>query len=236
MVFRLSVMPGFSTLPGNLYDPLIRHLYGLQVILAFLIIFGGIGFPILFNYGRLLHYGIRNKIKCLLGMNYKVIHEPRIVSTTTRIVLPTTLILLVVGTALFWIFENHNVLDGMSFTGKFATSFMGAVTPRTAGFNNVDMSMLPRSDNLPHDCLDVDRCGSDVHGGWYQGDNLRDCFKKYMGESRGERSGCYRTSSIDSGEREPGAFDHHTLHPVDHPGSFCHRDSGTEGNTDSSSF
>ena len=75
-------------------------------------------------------------------MNYKVIHEPRIVSTTTRIVLPTTLILLVVGTALFWIFENHNVLDGMSFTGKFATSFMGAVTPRTAGFNNVDMSVL----------------------------------------------------------------------------------------------
>ena len=31
-----------------------------------------------------LHYGIRNKIKCLLGMNYKVVHEPRIVSTTTR--------------------------------------------------------------------------------------------------------------------------------------------------------
>ena len=30
----------------------------------------------------------------------------------------------------------------MSFTGKFATSFMGAVTPRTAGFNNVDMSVL----------------------------------------------------------------------------------------------
>lgn len=133
---------GFSTLPGNLYDPLIRHLYGLQVILAFLIIFGGIGFPILFNYGRLLHYGIRNKIKCILGMNYKVVHEPRIVGTTTRIVLPATLILLVVGTGLFWIFEDHNALEGMSVTGKFATSFMGAVTPRTAGFNNVDMSIL----------------------------------------------------------------------------------------------
>lgn len=133
---------GFSTLPGSLYDPLIRHLYGLQVILAFLIIFGGIGFPILFNYGRLLHYGIRNKIKCILGMNYKVVHEPRIVSTTTRIVLPATLILLVVGTGLFWIFEDHNALEGMSVTGKFATSFMGAVTPRTAGFNNVDMSIL----------------------------------------------------------------------------------------------
>lgn len=133
---------GFSTLPGNLYDPLIRHLYGLQVILAFLIIFGGIGFPILFNYGRLLHYGIRNKIKCILGMNYKVVHELRIVGTTTRIVLPATLILLVVGTGLFWIFEDHNALEGMSVTGKFATSFMGAVTPRTAGFNNVDMSIL----------------------------------------------------------------------------------------------
>ena len=133
---------GFSTLPGNLYDPLIRHLYGLQIILAFLIIFGGIGFPILFNYGRLLHYGIRNQIKCMLGLNYKVVHEPRIVSTTTRIVLPTTLVLLVVGTGLFWIFENHNALEGMSLTGKFATSFMGAVTPRTAGFNNVNISIL----------------------------------------------------------------------------------------------
>ena len=133
---------GFSTLPGNLYDPLIRHLYGLQVILAFLIIFGGIGFPILFNYGRLLHYGIRNRVKCMLGMGYKVVHEPRIVSTTTRIVLPTTLVLLVVGTGLFWIFEDHNALEGMSVTGKFVTSFMGAVTPRTAGFNNVDMSIL----------------------------------------------------------------------------------------------
>lgn len=133
---------GFSTLPGNLYDPLIRHLYGLQVILAFLIIFGGIGFPILFNYGRLLHYGIKNKIKSILGMRYEVVHQPRIVSTTTRIVLPTTLVLLVVGTALFWIFENDNTLGGMSVGGKLATSFMGAVTPRTAGFNNVDMTMI----------------------------------------------------------------------------------------------
>ena len=30
-------------------------------------------------------------------------------------------------------------------TGKFATAFMGAVTPRTAGFNNVDMSILHTS-------------------------------------------------------------------------------------------
>ena len=136
---------GFSTLPGNLYDPLIRHIYGLQVILAFLIIFGGIGFPILFNYVRLFHYWIRNNIKCLLGLRYKVEHQPRIVSTTTRIVLPATLVLLVVGTGLFWIFENHNTLEGMSVTGKFATAFMGAVTPRTAGFNNVDMSILHTS-------------------------------------------------------------------------------------------
>ena len=78
----------------------------------------------------------------MLGLNYKVVHEPRIVSTTTRIVLPTTLVLLVVGTGLFWIFENHNALEGMSLTGKFATSFMGAVTPRTAGFNNVNISIL----------------------------------------------------------------------------------------------
>lgn len=133
---------GFSTLPGNLYDPLVRHLYSLQVVLAILIVFGGIGFPILFNYGNLFRYWVRNNIMYLLGMSFKVEHRPRIVSTTTRIVLPTTLVLLIVGTALFWIFENNNALAGMSVTGKFATAFMGAVTPRTAGFNNVDMSMI----------------------------------------------------------------------------------------------
>lgn len=133
---------GFSTLPGNLYDPAVRHLYGLQSWLAFLIVIGGIGFPIVFNYGRLLNYSVRNLIFKLIGKEEHREFKAHIVSTTTRIVIPTTILLLVAGTALFWIFENDNTLKGLPTIGKLATSFMGAVTPRTAGFNNVPMGHL----------------------------------------------------------------------------------------------
>lgn len=134
---------GFSTLPQNLYDPSVRHLYGLQSWMALLIILGGIGFPIVFNYGKLLRHKIHNLINSITGTSARDA-EVRIVSTTTRIVIPTTIILIVLGTALFWFFENDNSLKGLPTIGKLATSFMGAVTPRTAGFNNVPMgTMLP---------------------------------------------------------------------------------------------
>ena len=57
-----------------------------------------------------------------------------------------------------------------------------------------------------------------------------------MGESPGERSGCHRASSINSGKREPGTFDHHAFYPVDHSGCFCYRGFRTEGNLDSGCF
>lgn len=135
---------GFSTLTGNLYDPAVRHLYGFQSWLALLIILGGIGFPIVFNYGRLLKHTLHNLIYKITGSQKRYNIGIRIVSTTTRVIIPTTLILLVAGTTLFWWFENDNTLKGLPTIGKLATSFMGAVTPRTAGFNNVSMgAMLP---------------------------------------------------------------------------------------------
>lgn len=133
---------GFSTLPGNLYDPTVRHLYGLQSWMALLIILGGIGFPIVFNYGKLFNYAAGNLIKKIIGKQKRNLYRVHIVSTTTRIVIPTTLLLLIGGTALFWLFENDNTLKGLPTIGKLATSFMGAVTPRTAGFNNVPMGAM----------------------------------------------------------------------------------------------
>lgn len=92
---------GFSTLPGNLYDPLVRNVYGLQVWLGLLIVFGGLGFPILFNYGSYFKYKIRCFLVYLFHGKRKVEYRAHIVSTTTRIVLPTTLVLLVLGMVFF---------------------------------------------------------------------------------------------------------------------------------------
>jgi Trk-type K+ transport system membrane component len=40
------------------------------------------------------------------------------------------------------VFEQNNTLQGLSTFGKITTTFFGAVTPRTAGFNTVDMTQL----------------------------------------------------------------------------------------------
>jgi Trk-type K+ transport system membrane component len=66
-----------------------------------------------------------------------------IITLNTKIVLYTSLILIVVGTTAFFVGEyNNTLLDHESLYGKFITAFFGGTTPRTAGFNTVDMSVL----------------------------------------------------------------------------------------------
>jgi Trk-type K+ transport system membrane component len=49
---------------------------------------------------------------------------------------------LIVGTILFYITEYNNTLREHGFWGKIFVSFFNSVTPRTAGFNNVNMAEL----------------------------------------------------------------------------------------------
>lgn len=133
---------GFSTLPENLYNPAVRSLYGFQCWVAVLIILGGIGFPIVFNYGKLINHKIRNLFYQIQGSSKRMPSHVRIVSTTTRIIITTTFFLLLGGTILFLFFEHNHLLKELPWRGKLAVSFLGAVTPRTAGFNNLAMSML----------------------------------------------------------------------------------------------
>ena len=132
---------GFSTLSGNLYDPDFRNNYNLHYIIGTLIVLGGLGFPIVFNYYRLLNHFIRNKYN-QIATNSKYIHTPNIINANTRLVMITTLILLAGGFVFFMISEYDHSLKGLSLGGKVAGAFFGSVTARTAGFNTVDMSML----------------------------------------------------------------------------------------------
>lgn len=136
---------GFSTLKDNLYNPAVRHLFGFQTWLGALIILGGIGFPIVFNYGKLFNHKFRNIFYSLTGSSKRIPSHLRIVSTTTRIAILATSILIVAGTALFLFSEYHNTLANNSFGEKIALSFFGAVTPRTAGFNNLPIGSFHSS-------------------------------------------------------------------------------------------
>lgn len=56
----------------------------------------------------------------------------------TKIVLTTTMVLLLGGALLFYMFEQDHLLAGMSPKEQILTSLFASVTPRTAGFNTTD--------------------------------------------------------------------------------------------------
>lgn len=132
---------GFSTLSDNLHDIHFRFNYNIQLIVSFLIIFGGIGFPIMFNYYKYLKTHIRNRIRHILKIK-KFEFVPRIININTKVVVYTTILLLIFGTVAYFIIEYNNTLSEHNLYGKIVVSFFNSVTPRTAGFNNVDMSKI----------------------------------------------------------------------------------------------
>ncbi|MHC1704494.1 MAG: TrkH family potassium uptake protein [Tenuifilaceae bacterium] len=132
---------GFSTLQDGLFEPIYRFNYPLQITIAFLIILGGLGFPIVFNLLMYLRKHITNILLHISGKR-KRIQLPWIININTRVVLLTSLILTLFGAIVFYIFEYNNTLSGYTFWGKVITSFFGSVTTRTAGFNTVDTSLL----------------------------------------------------------------------------------------------
>jgi len=130
---------GFSTFGNNLYDPIFQFNYPMQLVIAQLIILGGIGFPIVFNLIRFVKIQIQNQFYRLFQIHNRV-YFPRIINLNTRIVLITTFVLIVIGTFFFRVAESSGVLESHSETGKWITAFFSSVTTRTAGFNTVDFS------------------------------------------------------------------------------------------------
>lgn len=132
---------GFSTLPNSFYETAFQFNYPLHLIVAFLIIIGGIGFPIVFNLFKYLNSKILATFQSLLR-HKKVITTPRLINVNTRIVLFTSFLLTVFGTITFFILEYDNTLANHNYYGKVVTAFFGSVTTRTAGFNTVDTGAL----------------------------------------------------------------------------------------------
>jgi len=93
-----------------------------------LIVLGGLGFvaamDVIEQIGAKIH-GVRRKL---------AVH--------TRLVVTTTLILIVTGTLVFLVFEWNNSFATETFGAEFVQSFFLSVTARTAGFNTVETAHL----------------------------------------------------------------------------------------------
>lgn len=99
-----------------------------NLVVTALLICGGLGFIVLTEVGRVREY--------------------RRFSTHTRLVIMVTTALIVVTTALIWFIERNNprTLEPLGFGEGLLAAYFQAVTPRTAGFNTLDIgAMLPAS-------------------------------------------------------------------------------------------
>jgi trk system potassium uptake protein TrkH len=107
-------------------DSLVRYQGDLSfnVTVMGLIILGGIGF--------IVQYELFARIR----------GRQRRLSVHTKIVLLTTGILVLAGAALFYVFERDRILKDLPFQTQLLASFFQSITPRTAGFNTVDISYL----------------------------------------------------------------------------------------------
>lgn len=113
---------GFSLFQNSLVD--FRGNIPVNLIMSGLIISGGLGF--------FVH----------LELKRRVLKQIRNLSLHTKIVLKTTLFLILGGTVIIFLFEHNGVFSQFTLKEKLLCSFFQAVTARTAGFNTVDIQFL----------------------------------------------------------------------------------------------
>jgi trk system potassium uptake protein TrkH len=129
---------GFSTLPNGFSEGYIKFNYYIQWIVMLLIIFGGLGYTIIFNFSRYIKITVVQFFQ-KTAFQRKV----RTLSLNAKIVLLTTLLLLVGGFTFLYIAEENNILaQHTTYFGKITAAAFHAVTPRTAGFNIDDYSQM----------------------------------------------------------------------------------------------
>lgn len=91
---------------------------------------------------------------------------PRKFMLHTKIVFLATAVLVIGGTAAFWILEREFTIAGMNRWEQFLASLFSAVTPRTAGFNSVDTDALsPASKMLTCIFMVIGGCPGSTAGG-----------------------------------------------------------------------
>jgi len=129
---------GFSIFPSGLFDESIRFHYYFQWIIMTLVVFGGLGHNIVFNFYQYI------KTYFVEFCNKNLIHKDiRIITLNTKIVIYTTIVLLVGGWIFLFISEYNNTLQMHdTLFGKITIAAFNSVTPRTAGFNVVDFTQM----------------------------------------------------------------------------------------------
>lgn len=112
--------------------------------LAFALMVGGLGFPVLLEAWRHLKAWFSVRTRGQL---------PRRWSLTSRFTIQGTIALVVIGTLMVALSEWSNAMDGLTTKEKLLNAFFAGVSPRTAGFNALDYADFHPSTLLGTDIL-----------------------------------------------------------------------------------
>ncbi|QHT66866.1 ATPase [Rhodocytophaga rosea] len=121
---------GFSLYTNNLYELPVRTAYILHIVIALLVVMGGLGFsPIMDVFSP---KALRERLM-MPWKDWKL---------NSKIAIYMAIILIVFGTVGYYLLERKNSLSGLNFTEAVITAFFQSVITRTAGFNTVDFTKL----------------------------------------------------------------------------------------------
>lgn len=124
---------GFALFTDNLAGEIIGKAWVSHIIIALLIISGGLGFLVI------------QDVFSPRSILYRIKHPWRRIATSSKVVLLTSGILILAGMFVFLVAPNNAALEGLSWGRKVLAAFFQSVVSRTAGFNSVDLSLLPTS-------------------------------------------------------------------------------------------
>ncbi len=124
---------GFSTFSNNLEN--YRGNIALNIFIMLAIIIGGLGFIVIHEIRRQFVRSLNRHF--FSGFSHHA-----------KLVLLTTLLLIVTGTAVILLLEWNHAISPFSFSDRAIVSLFQSVTCRTAGFNTVDISRFRQSTQL----------------------------------------------------------------------------------------
>jgi len=117
---------GFSLFSNSLES--FRFDHWINAVIILLIVLGGLGFLVHLE-GKEILQGLRARKRIRMTLH-------------TKMVLVVTGVLIFLSWALFLVMEWNRALQGYTFDEKLMTSLFQIITPRTAGFNTLNLSSL----------------------------------------------------------------------------------------------
>lgn len=131
---------GFSTIQDGLgNDVLMQGHNTFYIIMACIVILGGIGYPVLVNFKTIVYKHLQEIWRWMHGRRYVSFSIPNLFDLNTKIVLSTTALLFFLGFVLIAVFEWNHAFAQMDVGEKLTHAFFNSVCPRTAGFTSVDL-------------------------------------------------------------------------------------------------